>query len=247
MDALKILIVEDDAIIRENLREILEEDLGYEVIATADNSKDALKAYVEYHPNIVFVDIELKDGKEAGIDFVKQAQKLRQTTVIYMTGHHENRLMRTKAINTDYDIFLKKSDGLTKGNIEFAIDQVLARQKKNNVYEEYFSLKKDGKHKRIAYDDLIWIKSEGDNLLKIYTEKGIYHYTGGMAKFVRNHQHPSLQRIHQSHIINFNKNFDLDVNNKEIHLIHENKTHVIRISEKYLKTVKNRFNILYTR
>jgi len=70
----KILIVEDEYIIANDLELILSE-AGYPVIGVADSVAEALALMEEQKPDIVLLDIYLK-GRETGIDLARQLEEL---------------------------------------------------------------------------------------------------------------------------------------------------------------------------
>ena len=69
MDNIKIYLVEDSSIIRENLIEALQENAPVEVVGTADDEKSAV-AWLRDHSraaDLVIVDIFLKSGSGLGV------------------------------------------------------------------------------------------------------------------------------------------------------------------------------------
>ena len=56
-----ILIVEDEKIPAQFLKEILEEQ-GFNVLATCDRGTDAVAKAIKLKPDVIFMDIMLKDG-----------------------------------------------------------------------------------------------------------------------------------------------------------------------------------------
>ena len=63
---MRVLIAEDEALIRMDLREMLEED-GHEVVGEARDGAEAIVACREHRPDVVFMDINMPgvDGIEA--------------------------------------------------------------------------------------------------------------------------------------------------------------------------------------
>lgn len=64
---MRIVIVDDQQILRDGLKMILEEQEGYNVVATFKDGSEAVKYYAEYMPNIILMDVKMKemDGVEA--------------------------------------------------------------------------------------------------------------------------------------------------------------------------------------
>jgi CheY-like chemotaxis protein len=83
MKTLRVLVIEDDALIAMMLVEVLI-GLGHRVCATATTPAEAVAAAHEQRPDFLLSDVKLRDG--SGIDAVQEI--LRNTPVphMYMTG-----------------------------------------------------------------------------------------------------------------------------------------------------------------
>ena len=80
----RILIVDDEAFIRENLERILEED-GYHTYST-DNGDDAVKEVSEADVDLVLLDLNL--GAESGLDVLRAMREVDpDVLVIIITGY----------------------------------------------------------------------------------------------------------------------------------------------------------------
>ena len=64
--AIRVLIVDDHAIMREGLAAVLGANAGFEVVALAGDGKSALRAFTEQSPDVSIVDLRMKpmDGVE---------------------------------------------------------------------------------------------------------------------------------------------------------------------------------------
>ena len=69
----RVLIVDNAAYARARLRKILE-DHGYEVVAEAANSSEAVAGYKKHHPNLVTLDLVLTG--EHGFQVLEKLQKI---------------------------------------------------------------------------------------------------------------------------------------------------------------------------
>jgi len=80
----RILIVDDEAFIRENLERILEED-GYQSFS-ADNGDDAIKEVSESDVDLVLLDLNL--GTQSGLDVLRAMREIDpELLVIIITGY----------------------------------------------------------------------------------------------------------------------------------------------------------------
>lgn len=83
MDKIKVLIVDDSAVIREVLSEVLASDPAIEVIGTAEDPYDARTKIKELKPDVLTLDIEMP--KMDGITFLKNLMKLNPLPVVMLS------------------------------------------------------------------------------------------------------------------------------------------------------------------
>jgi DNA-binding response OmpR family regulator len=65
MEAVRVLIVEDDPLIAMMLERFLA-DKGYEICATATTQAEAVMAALQYRPGLMIVDVQLRSGTGTG-------------------------------------------------------------------------------------------------------------------------------------------------------------------------------------
>jgi len=89
--ALRILIADDHAVVRQGFRALLERE-GFEVVGEAVNGQDALRLAAELKPDIALLDVSmpLLNGLEAGRE-IQRAHK--DTQVVLLTMRAEDHLM----------------------------------------------------------------------------------------------------------------------------------------------------------
>ncbi len=116
MDKIKIMIVDDQALIREGLRMILSLNDELEVIQEATNGKEALEALDKVVPDVILMDIRMPilDGVEA----TKAIKKLYpDTKIIILTTFNEDEYIFEGLKNGADGYILKdvKSDEIIQG------------------------------------------------------------------------------------------------------------------------------------
>ena len=68
------MLVDDEAEVRESiLLQIPWEDLGFEVVADAENGEDALEKMAIYEPDVIITDIQMPFM--TGLEFIEPANK----------------------------------------------------------------------------------------------------------------------------------------------------------------------------
>ncbi len=86
-----ILIVEDEQIAAEYLREVLELH-GMNVVRICDTGAEAIAAATELKPDIIFMDIMLKDGISGSEAALAIASRI-ETRIIFLTAYSDNEMI----------------------------------------------------------------------------------------------------------------------------------------------------------
>ncbi len=91
---LRILIVDDHAVVRRGLQSVLEDEEGLEVVGEAASAEESVAKARALRPHVVLMDIRMGEGDDAsGIDACRQIRsELPDTEVIMFTsyGHRES-------------------------------------------------------------------------------------------------------------------------------------------------------------
>jgi response regulator NasT len=80
---MRVLIAEDEAVIRMDLREMLEEE-GHEVVAEARDGAEAIRLARQHAPDVVFMDINMPGTN--GIDAARTLSEERIAPVVMVTA-----------------------------------------------------------------------------------------------------------------------------------------------------------------
>src|SRR5205085_7493090 len=91
--ALRILVVDDHAVVRRGVRSLLESQEGWEVCGEATNGRDAVELSKRLRPDVVVMDLSLPGLN--GLDATRQIlQQAPGTEVLVLTMHHSEELAR---------------------------------------------------------------------------------------------------------------------------------------------------------
>jgi DNA-binding NarL/FixJ family response regulator len=97
---MKVLIVDDHAVVRHGLKSAIE-SLGYEVVAEAGSINEAQAFMAQTNPDAIIVDVNLPDG--SGFDLVAWARKVSPTMAIVVLtlndGHDYVRAAKSAGAN----------------------------------------------------------------------------------------------------------------------------------------------------
>ena len=89
--ATDVLIIEDEPLIADDLREVVEE-LGHHVVALTRTHKEAVKAMERGKPGLILADIQLADGS-SGLEAVNEILGAVSIPVIFITAYPERFLL----------------------------------------------------------------------------------------------------------------------------------------------------------
>jgi DNA-binding NarL/FixJ family response regulator len=106
--ALRILIVDDHAIVRRGIRSLLESHDGWEVCGEATTGRDGVEQCRQLRPDVVVMDLSLPELN--GLDATRQILKSApDTEVLMLTMHHSEELARD-VLKAGARGFMLKSD-----------------------------------------------------------------------------------------------------------------------------------------
>jgi DNA-binding NarL/FixJ family response regulator len=124
--AVRILIVDDHASIREGLRAILSREPGIDVCGDAGDAMAAMKLVREESPTLAIVDISI--GDESGLDLIRRIRELDATVRILAWSMYDDLLYAERALSAGAMGFINKREGTR--TIVLAIRSIVA----GNVY-----------------------------------------------------------------------------------------------------------------
>ena len=90
---LKVLLVDDHALVRRGFRRMLEDEPSFQVVGEASDGAEALKRAEELRPDVIVMDCALPQVN--GIDATRQIlKKLPDTAILMLSMHSEDTLVR---------------------------------------------------------------------------------------------------------------------------------------------------------
>ena len=106
MDKIKVLIADDIMILRQGLKAVLEQDEEIEVVALAENGKQALEKSRVYEPDVVLMDMRMPEYDGAyGIRVLKE--HLPQVRVLVLTTFDDDETIQS-ALSEGADGYILK-------------------------------------------------------------------------------------------------------------------------------------------
>ena len=106
----RVLIVEDHRMMREGLRSLLEEKLGYECVAEASDGYEAVRYAKEFLPDLVIMDIVLPNLN--GMEATRQIKSQHPEIEVVVLSMHATRIYILQALQAGASAYLLKDSAL---------------------------------------------------------------------------------------------------------------------------------------
>ncbi len=194
MNAFNILVVEDELIIAEMIKEMLVE-LGYMVTAIAKNYAETITFLERSDPiHLLILDINLEDER-SGIDIGHHVNRhYSRLPFIYLTSYTDKKTIQ-QAASSSPEAYLSKP--FTSVDLYTTIEIVRARTKTSKKV-----IIQDGHDRvKIETNDIRYIKSD-NNYLEAYTIKKTYLIRNSLNAFLEEIDDPNFIRVHRSYAVN---------------------------------------------
>lgn len=108
MSTLRILLVDDETLLRESLADSLNRTDGMEVAGTAGNAAEAIERAQELRPDVIVMDIEMP-GRDPFAAAAELKQKYPDAALLFLTAHVHDRFI-DRAMDAGAVGFLSKRE-----------------------------------------------------------------------------------------------------------------------------------------
>jgi two-component system, LytTR family, response regulator LytT len=192
---LKALVVDDEAPARSELRFLLGEAGGVEVVGEAGNAVEALQLIKAIPYDVIFLDIQMP-----GLSGVQLAEVLsglsRPPSIIFVTAHSEHAVKAFEVKATDYLVKPVEIERLRQAitRLEPAAEQAPAKV-------ERIPVEKSGKKLLINVSDILYVMAK-DDYSYLYTPADRYLSTISLAQLEQKLEPVGFFRIHRRYLVN---------------------------------------------
>lgn len=105
--SIRVLLVDDHAVVREGYRRLIEKHAGIEVVAEADNAASGYQAFKGAQPDVVVIDVSMPG--RGGIDLVRQIRQLDSAARILIFSMHASATYAQQAFRAGARGYVTKS------------------------------------------------------------------------------------------------------------------------------------------
>lgn len=197
MNHQKILIVDDEVLIAEHLKDILR-DLGFVNLSLAHSKSDAIQKIESFKPDLVLLDIRMEEELE-GISIAEQINKRFNIPFIFISAHSDASIIR-KAVATSPAGYITKP--YKKMDIYAAINLVLQAIK--NPKQNVLVFKDGYSTVQVPADDILFAQSEG-NYIHLNTIRKKYTIRYSLEWLLENVAENQFARVHRSYVVNLHR------------------------------------------
>ena len=192
---LKALVVDDEAPARSELRFLLGEAGGVEVVGEAGNAVEALQLIKAIPYDVIFLDIQMP-----GLSGVQLAEVLsglsRPPSIIFVTAHSEHAVKAFEVKATDYLVKPVEIERLRQ-----AISRLEPTAEQAPAKVERIPVEKSGKKLLINVSDILYVMAK-DDYSYLYTPADRYLSTISLAQLEIKLEPVGFFRIHRRYLVN---------------------------------------------
>lgn len=194
---LKAIIVDDEAPARSELRYLLDEVGGVEVVAEAAGVREAIEKLKEYPCDVMFLDINMPEA--TGLQLAEALQHLKfPPAVVFITAYSEHALDAFEVNAIDYLVKPVETDRLAQAisRVREQVSLQVQAQKSKRIPVE-----KGRKKIFIEIDKIRYIMAR-DDYARLQTDNDHYFTNISLAQLEKHLDGYGFFRVHRTYLVN---------------------------------------------
>lgn len=192
---LKALVCDDEAPARSELRYLLDEAGGVEVVGEASSAVEALQLIKAFPYDVVFLDIDMP-----GLDGIQMAEVLgtldRPPAIVFVTAHSEHAVKAFEVAAVDY---LMKPVEIER--LKQAVERLEPVEPDKGARVERIPVEKSGKKLLLHADDILYIMAK-DDYTYLHTDGERYLSTLSLSALEKKLEPNGFFRVHRRFLVN---------------------------------------------
>lgn len=197
MEDLKVLIVEDEILIAEDLKDNLQ-GFGITKIRMVHDKDEAMLEIRTWKPDLLLLDIRLEKDTE-GIEIGKYLMNNNPIPFIYITAHSDVELIK-KIVKTKPAGYITKP--FKKSDLFASISLIAEELRKSN--SKSINIKDGYNTVRLSIDQILFVESDG-NYINVQCENKKYVLRQSLESLAQELDESQFFRIHRSYLVNISK------------------------------------------
>lgn len=246
---IRTLIIDDEALARQRLENLIKDEPKMKLIGQSSTGKEAIHDITELQPDVIFLDIQMKDM--TGFEVLEKLNVPKKPITVFVTAYNEYALKAFDFFAFDYllkpykdDRFFKTVENIISsmsennspvdGKIGELINYVKNQQIKQNTYQEKLPVKLGNKVFFINVSNIKYVVASG-YYAEIFTNDKKHLLRESLSNLINSLNPSHFIRIHRSTIININEIRELINSNYGEIDVKMNDKQLFRVSKSYKK------------
>lgn len=214
MNPLRLLIIDDELLIRSGIRNGLAGFSGIEIVGECASGKEAITEILSQRPDLVLLDVQMPDC--TGLDVVERIGPERFPNVIFVTAYSEYAVKAFELNAVDY--LLKPFDSIRlRQSIERAVERVAGQRQafvsdqlqalleaRSHRWPERLAVRNGERFDLIPVESVDWIEA-ANNYVQLHCGSK-HHVLGESLSHLEGLLNPAkFLRVHRCHIVNLSR------------------------------------------
>jgi two-component system, LytTR family, response regulator len=215
---IRALIVDDEVLARDRIKEILRKDPEFEVVGECCNGREAVRAVLEHAPDLLFLDVQMPEMD--GFSVLEAIPQERIPMVVFVTAYDQYALRAFEVYALDY--ILKPFDSerfrrtldhaksqirkLRGSMLNQGLLQLLAelKEKPKTKHPDRLVIRTGGRVSFLKTSEIDWVESEG-NYVRLHVGKETHLLRETLNQMEERLDPDQFFRIHRSTIVNLDR------------------------------------------
>lgn len=213
---IRTLIVDDESLARERIRDMLAEDPEIEILEECANGEEALEAIEKHSPDLIFLDVEMP-GMD-GFAVIEELDAESMPAIVFVTAYDQYAVRAFEVYALDYllkpfdrerfdkaleraksHIVTEKSENMSRRILD-ALEQI----KSKPTHLERLVIKMNGHIFFVRAEEIDWLEAEG-NYVRLHTGKESYLLRDTISALESQLDPKRFVRVHRSAIVNIDR------------------------------------------
>ncbi|MCP4723840.1 MAG: response regulator [bacterium] len=247
------MVVDDEPLARDRIRDLLEDETEFDVIGESCNGLEAVKHITEKQPDLIFLDVQMPEMD--GFEVLDTIYKENMPHVIFITAYDQYALRAFEVHALDYLLKpfdqkrFKKSiirakeqiDQIKNNTITTRFKELLHELKTSQKFLERLVIKSEGRIFFVKTEEISWIEAAG-NYVTVHVNGEEHLIRDTMNCMERKLDPEKFIRIHRSRIVNIEHIKEIQPFYNGENLIILNSGTELTLSRKYREKLKELFS-----
>jgi two-component system LytT family response regulator len=213
---IRALLVDDEFLAREMIREMLDDDPDVEIIGECVNGCEAVEMIQTENPDLIFLDVQMPEL--GGFEVLEKLTKVRMPHVIFVTAYDQYAVRAFEFHALDYLLkpfdrerfqasWQRAKEQINReksGSLDRRILTLLEELKAGPQYLERLVIKTSGRVFFLDTDEIDWIEAEG-NYVSVHTGKKSHLLRETITSLEAQLDPKKFIRIHRSSIVKIDR------------------------------------------